>query len=187
MGELMKKNSIEIDNMIFDKYISNEEIKDRLSSLCEELNSYYKNKEPMVIGVLNGCIYFMMDMLDSCTFSYTIDFIKAKSYKGMKSDKLSVDYFLSDADFENKDILIVEDIIDSGKTMKYIYNKIKNCQPNDLKVITLLTKVEKIGKDIEIDWSAFEIENKFVIGYGLDYNNLFRNLKDIYKLNEKEK
>ena len=181
----MDCNEIKIDDLSFRKYISKEEISNRVINICEELNKYYKNKEPIVIGVLNGCIYFMMDILNKCDFSYRIEFIKAKSYKGMHSEKLNVDYFLSDKLLTGKDILIVEDIIDTGKTMNKIYNKILKCEPNDLRVITLLSKIDKINNKIDIDWSGFKIENKYVIGYGLDYNNLFRNLKDIYKLNEK--
>ena len=182
----MKDDKIIIDDLMFEKYILKNEINDRNIVLSKELNDFYKNKNPLIIGVLNGCIYFMMDILDLCNFDYSVDFIRAKSYKGMESTKLNIEYFSDKKLIKDKYILIVEDIIDSGKTISNIHKKLILCQPKDIKIISLLSKVDTVD-EIAIDWCGFKIENKYVIGYGLDYNNLFRNLKDIYKLNEKEK
>ena len=181
----MHKDKIEIDGLVFNKYIKENDIKRKIFSLSGELNKYYLNKNPLIIGILNGCIYFMMDLLKSVDFSYEIDFIKAKSYKGMKSDNLNIDFSIDSIDIKEKYILIVEDVIDSGKTITHIYDHIKSLNPKDIKIISLLTKVDKVDNRLSINWHGFKIGNNYVIGYGLDYNNLFRNLRDIYKVNEK--
>ena len=182
----MKDDKIIIDDLIFEKYILENDVYKRNVELSKELNDFYKDKNPLVIGVLNGCIYFMMDILNLCDFDYSVDFIRAKSYRGMESAKLNIEYFSDKKLIKDKYILIVEDIIDSGKTISNIYKKLSTCKPKNIKIISLLSKVESVD-EIDIDWCGFKIENKYVIGYGLDYNNLFRNLKDIYKLNEEEK
>ena len=169
-----------IDDMVFEKYIDQNSIQERVQELTASLNNYYKGKQPVVIGILNGCIYFMMDLLKETTFDYSIEFIRAKSYIGMKSSKLSVDLFSSE-NIKGKDVLIIEDIVDTGKTITKIYNKIKDLSPKDIQVATLLHKVDVNKSSIKISWIGFNIDDKFVIGYGLDYNSLFRNLKDIYK------
>ena len=174
--------NIKYKNHNFKKYLTENDLSQRTSELAEILNKLYKDKNPVIVGVLNGCVFFMMDLLKKCNFDYEISFISAKSYKGDKRGKLSVEEI--DQSFKNRDIIIVEDIIDSGKTIKEIYHKFNDMNPLTIKVITLLHK--NIAKDIDmIDClTAFNIENNFVIGYGLDYNNLFRNLKDIYIDNE---
>ena len=174
--------NIKYKNHNFKKYLTENDISSRISELAKILNKSYKGKNPIVVGVLNGCVFFMMDLLKKCNFDYEISFISAKSYKGSKRGKLSVEEV--DESFRDRDIIIVEDIIDSGHTIKEIYSRFSSMNPISLKVITLLNK--NIAKDIDmIDClTAFDIENKFVIGYGLDYNNLFRNLKDIYIDNE---
>ena len=174
--------NIKYKNHNFKKYLTENDIFERINELAEILNKSYKGKNPIIVGVLNGCVFFMMDLLKKCNFDYEISFISAKSYKGNKRGKLSVEEV--DESFCDRDIIIVEDIIDSGHTIREIYSRFSSMNPISLKVITLLNK--NIAKDIDmIDClTAFDIENKFVIGYGLDYNNLFRNLKDIYIDNE---
>ena len=166
----------------FTKHLTENNISERIKEIAEILNKSYKGKNPIIVGVLNGCVFFMMDLLKKCNFDYEISFISAKSYKGSKRGKLSVEEI--DESFHYRDIILVEDIIDSGETIKEIYSRFSDMNPVSIKVITLLHK--NIATNIEmIDClTAFDIENKFVIGYGLDYNNLFRNLKDIYIDNE---
>ena len=178
------KNII-INKINFKKYISSNEIEEEIIKLSMKLNKYYYGKRPTIIGILNGSIYFMMDLLKNIKFEYRIDFIKASSYKGTKSKKLSYDKILYEK-FQGKDVLIVEDIIDTGKTMNNIYNDLLNCKPNDIKVISLLDKSYKQRQlTFSLDWIGFNIIDKYVIGYGMDYNNLFRYLKDIYIEDEK--
>ena len=171
---------INYDKSTFEVYINNQKIENRIREISNELNIDFKDKNPIFIGVLNGCIYFMMDLLKNIEFDYEIDFVKVKSYIGMKQYEISSSLL----DFEylkNKNVIIVEDIIDSGNTINFLYNEIMKNDPKSCTVITLLKKekVKNFDKD-KINYFGFEIKNKFVIGYGLDINNLFRNLKDIY-------
>ena len=171
---------INYDKSTFEVYINNQKIENRIREISNELNIDFKDKNPIFIGVLNGCIYFMMDLLKNIEFDYEIDFVKVKSYIGMKQYDISSSLL----DFEylkNKNVIIVEDIIDSGNTINFLYNEIMQNNPKSCTIITLLKKekVKNFDKD-KINYFGFEIKNKFVIGYGLDINNLFRNLKDIY-------
>ena len=171
---------INYDKSTFEVYITNQKIENRIREISNELNIDFKDKNPIFIGVLNGCIYFMMDLLKNIEFDYEIDFVKVKSYIGMKQYDISSSLL----DFEylkNKNVIIVEDIIDSGNTINFLYNEIMQNNPKSCTIITLLKKekVKNFDKD-KINYFGFEIKNKFVIGYGLDINNLFRNLKDIY-------
>ncbi len=173
-----------IDSKVFIKYILEDEINDIVIKLSNELSEHYKDKSPLILGVTNGCIYFMMDLLKKVDFQYEIDFIKASSYQGTESMELSLDKIEFDK-FKNKNVLIIEDIIDTGKTMNKIYSDIIKCKPKDVKIITLLNKnTKKRDLQFQIDWIGFNIIDKYVIGYGMDFNNLFRYLKDIYIENE---
>ena len=164
----------------FEVYISKKDIQNRIKEIATQLNKDFQYKKPLFIGVLNGCIYFMMDLLKEITFDYEIDFVKVKSYVGMKQYEISSSLL----DFEylkGRDVIIVEDIIDSGNTISFLYDETLKHNPESCTIVTLLKKekVKNFAKD-KIDYFCFEIKNKFVIGYGLDINNLFRNLKDIY-------
>ena len=141
----MNNDKITIDNLVFNKYIKEQHIIDKISQLSTELNKFYYKKNPLVIGVFNGCIYFMMDLLKIVDFSYSIDFIQAKSYKGMKSGNLNIESSINSKQITDQYILIVEDIIDSGNTIKSIYSHIKKYNPKDIKIISLLTKVDQIS------------------------------------------
>ena len=173
-----------IDSKVFKKYLSSHKIHKIVIEISKELNEYYADKTPVIIGITNGCIYFMMDLLRKINFKYEINFINASSYRGTKSMVLTVDK-INSIDFKGRNILVVEDIIDSGKTMNKIYEDILRCNPKDIKVITLLNKNTKHRNlKFKINWIGFNIPDKYVIGYGMDYNNLFRYLKDIYIENE---
>jgi len=182
----MYKNRIKYDGMIFNKYIDCKDIESKVLGLSDKLNVYYKDKEPLIVGVLNGCIYFMMDLLRNFNFKYTINFLKANSYTKTYSGVLKLEE-LNKTLYCNKNILIVEDIIDSGKTIDTLYKQISLFKPKEIKIITLLNKYTNSEKhSFVINWYGFDIKQKYVIGYGLDYNNLFRYLKDIYIEDEKE-
>ena len=186
MKNIDKNNVIKHDGMIFKEYISSDKINARINDLAKELNIYYEDKEPILVGVLNGSIYFMMDIIKKLNFKYQIDFIKASSYKGTERMNLSTDLLLKEK-YKYKDILIIEDIIDTGNTMNKIYKDMHECDISEFRVISLLNKQNKLRKILfTINWIGFNIIDKYVIGYGLDYNNLFRYLKDIYIEDEKK-
>ena len=183
----LDKDIIIHDNMSFVKYIYHDDIIHKINDISTSINFYYKDKNPIILGVLNGSVYFMMDLLKCLDFPYEIDFVDIKSYRGM--ERSDIDFKHKDfSKYKDRDILVVEDIIDSGNTLSYLINHLNDNNVKNIRIVSLLKKkieYENIFK-YKIDWFGFEIKNKYVIGYGLDINNLFRFLKDIYILDEKK-
>jgi len=186
-------DNIKYKNYIFKKYISHEEIISRIKDVSKYINEEYADiatlskEKPIFLGVLTGSIYFMMDMLKFIDFDYEIDFIKIKSYLDMKQKNVVFEN-MDINNYKNRNVIIIEDIIDSGNTIDLLYNKVMDSNPQKCSIVTLLKKkkIKNFDED-KIDFYGFEIKNKYVIGYGLDINNLFRNLKDIYIKDGEEK
>ena len=176
----MSSNIISYENSQFVKYISKESIRKRNLEISHEINKKYIKKEPVILCVLNGAIYFTMDLVKHFKFSYKIDFVKIKSYVNMKQGEI-LSEIIDFKNLANEDVIIIEDIIDSGKTLAFLIEQLEIFNFKSLSIVTLLKKksVNNINNK-PIDWYGFEIKDKYVIGYGLDINNLFRNLKDIY-------
>ena len=173
---------LEIGDKIFTKYINHNEILERCSQIADTINSEYKNKDIIIIGILNGSYMFVSDLTKHIDIDCEITFMRVKSYDGMNSTNKINDILSCYENIENKHVIIVEDIVDTGNTISHLKNKLKNKNPKSIKVCTLLFKKDAYQhKDIP-EYIGFEIENQFVIGYGLDYNNKYRNLMDIYKL-----
>ena len=172
MSQILKNNLAEI--------ISPSSINLKVTEIANDINSRYCSKSPLVIGVLNGSFIFLADLVRCLNIDVEISFIKARSYNGkQKSDIIKFDFF----DFDNikgKDIIIIEDIVDTGDTVSKIRNKMIN-KANSVAVAAFLLKPNKAKINFEIDWVGFEIPDEFVVGYGLDYNQKFRNLKGIYQ------
>jgi len=170
----------------FKKFISNEKIKKIIKDICYKINTYYGDKEEIIIiCVLNGSVILLSEMLNHLTIKYKIDYIKLSSYKGgtKSSGKIELiqDIVLNT---ENKKILIIEDIVDSGSTLNYLYNKFNSTNCNDVKIFSLLFKSTKYKYSHKIDWYGMDIDDIFVLGYGMDYNFKFRGLLDIYYMLE---
>ena len=170
----------------FKKFISNEKIKKIIKDICYKINTYYGDKEEIIIVcVLNGSVMLLSEMLNHLTIKYKIDYIKLSSYKGgtKSSGKIELiqDIVLNT---ENKKILIIEDIVDSGSTINYLYNKFNSTNCNDFKIFSLLFKPTKYKYSHKIDWYGMDIEDIFVLGYGMDYEFKFRGLLDIYYMLE---
>jgi hypoxanthine phosphoribosyltransferase len=143
-----------------------------------------KEKKPLVIAVLNGSFIFASDLFKELTIEVEICFIKLASYKGTKSTGHVITAIGLDTDITGRDIIILEDIIDTGKTMNEFLPQITNQQPNSLKIAVLLHKPDATVFPIKIDYTCFSIPNKFVLGYGLDYDGLGRNIPFLYQLKE---
>ena len=170
----------------FKKFISNEKIKKIIKDICCKINSYYGYKEEIVIiCVLNGSVILLSEMLNHLTIKYKIDYIKLSSYKGGTKSSGKIE-LIQDivSNTENKKILIIEDIVDSGSTLNYLYNKFNSTNCNDIKVFSLLFKSIKYKYSHKIDWYGMDIEDIFVLGYGMDYEFKFRGLLDIYYMLE---
>ena len=159
--------------------ISESEIKKRVKVLANKINEDYKGKNPIFIGILNGCYVFMDDLLSEIELDVEVDFVKIRSYEGDSST--GTIKFRKDisADINGRDIIIVEDIIDSGFTINFLVNRLRNSGPKSVAVATALFKNEVAKLDFDVDYVGFEIPPVFVVGYGLDYNEKYRHLKDV--------
>ena len=166
--------------------ISKEDIKKRVKELAENISEDYKDKSPIFVGILNGCYVFMADLLREVSIDTEIDFVKIRSYEADSST--GTIKFRKDisADINNRHIIIVEDIIDSGFTINFLVNRLKNSGPKSVAVESILFKKEVAKIDFEVDYVGFEIPPEFVVGYGLDYDEKYRNLKDIMVLESKD-
>ncbi len=175
---------IEIDDKTFEPFINCSMIEKRIRLMGIQINVDYREKVPVFIGVLNGGFLFMADLLREVTISCETAFIKLSSYHGgTESTGEITEEFPLHFDIENRDVIIVEDIVDTGHTLNYLLNSFKSKKPASVKVATLLLKPAALKYEFsEIDLIGFEIANDFVVGYGLDYKGLGRNLRDIYRL-----
>ena len=159
--------------------ISESEIKKRVKALANKINEDYKGKKPIFVGILNGCYVFMADLLRELDLDIEVDFVKIRSYEGDSST--GTIKFRKDisADIDGRDIIIVEDIIDSGFTINFLVNRLRNSGPKSVAVATILFKKEIAKLDFNVDYVGFEIPPEFVVGYGLDYDEKYRQLKDV--------
>jgi hypoxanthine phosphoribosyltransferase len=182
-GEIMDK--IIVNNDVFVSMISEEEIKIRVKELANQISNDYKGKTPIFIGVLNGAFVFMSDLIKNLTIDCEIDFFKLSSYGDSKISSGNVRMLKElNCDVNGRDVIIIEDIVDSGLSIKYIEEIFSQYSPTSMKVCSLLMKPDSIKYNVKIDYIGFKIPTKFVIGYGLDYAQKFRNLKTIYVLSD---
>jgi hypoxanthine phosphoribosyltransferase len=149
----------------------------RVEELAREVDSWYPDDSPILIGVLNGAVVFMTELMQAMTVPVSIDFMAVSSY-GSSTQSSGVVQILKDLSIpiEGKDVLVVEDIVDSGLTLKYLLDYIGRRNPRSIRVVALLRKVKSSAHAVPVDLVGFEIPDEFVIGYGLDYAGLYRNL-----------
>ena len=166
--------------------ISENEIKDRVKKLGKKITKDYDGKKPIFIGILNGCYVFMADLLREVKLDVEVDFVKIRSYEGDSST--GTIKFRKDisADIDGRDIIIVEDIIDSGFTINFLVKRLRNSGPKSVAVASILFKKEVAKLDFEVDYVGFEIPPEFVVGYGLDYDEKYRHLKDVMVMEPKD-
>ena len=175
---------IQVNDKSFEVFINEAEISKEISSLADKINNEYQGKEVIFIAILNGAFMFASDLIKLITISCEISFVKVSSYNGTSS-KGRVDELIGlNAKIEGKHVIILEDIVDSGITIDKIKTLMSTEDPASVKVCTLLYKpMAFLGKK-EPDYIGFSIPNKFVVGFGLDYNEKGRNLREIYQLKE---
>ncbi|MDK9709689.1 hypoxanthine phosphoribosyltransferase [Acidaminobacter sp.] len=157
--------------------ISQEALAARVQELGQEISEKYKGKELLMIGVLKGANVFMSDLMRAVSVPIQIDFIAASSY-GSSTESSGVVRIVKDLDYsiEGKHVMIVEDIIDTGLTLKYLYDNFSARKPSSLSIISLLDKPERRKADIKVDYTGFIIPDEFIVGYGIDYAEKYRNL-----------
>ncbi|GMV77564.1 MAG: hypoxanthine phosphoribosyltransferase [Chitinophagaceae bacterium] len=176
------QNSITLHDKVFIPFISEEEIKEKIKNLAQQLKKDYDGKRPLFVAILNGVFMFASELFKELEIEAEICFIKLASYKGTKSTGHVITFIGLDADVTNRHVIILEDIIDTGKTLHTFLPQLYNQQPASLKVAVLLDKPEPRQFDIPVDYACFTIPNKFVLGFGLDFDGFGRNTKEIYEL-----
>ncbi|HEY4936927.1 MAG TPA: hypoxanthine phosphoribosyltransferase [Puia sp.] len=176
--------TLQIHDKIFKLYISEEDIQEKVRELATSLNFDYRDKNPVFIAVLNGAFIFAADLFKSLSIDAEISFIKLASYKGMKSSGQVLTAIGLDIEIFDRHVVILEDIVDTGKTLNEFLPQLWHQQPASLKIVALLHKPDATVYPLKVDYTGFEIPDKFVVGYGLDYNGLGRNTAAIYQLLE---
>lgn len=173
---------IRINKKRFERIISRTEITMAVERVAAKIKKDLKKKDPVFVIVLNGAFFFGSDLLKQLKFDCTYTFVKASSYKGSKSTgDVKFDLGFSDS-MKDKTIVIVEDIIDTGTTIEAIFKELKRIKPKQIKVASLLLKTDAYKKDIPIDYVGIKVPNRFLIGYGLDFDGAGRNLQHIYTM-----
>ena len=171
-------------NEISEILITEEEIRNKITELGKKISKDYKGKNLILVGILRGAVIFMADLARKISIPMVFDFIAISSY-GAETKSSGVVRILKDLDvnIKGKDVLIVEDIVDTGLTLDYLLRMLKSRKPASIKVCTFLTKTARRKVNIKVDYSGFDIPNKFVVGYGLDYAGKFRNVPYVFTLN----
>ena len=174
--------NIRVHDKEFEPYLTAKEIADKIQQMADNINRDYAGKKPLFIAILNGSFIFAADLFKSISIEAEICFIKLASYKGTKSSGQIITAIGLDTDIIGRHLVILEDIVDTGKTLNEFLPQLEHQQPASLTIATLLHKPEATLYPVKIDYLGFSIPNKFVLGYGLDYDGLGRNIKEIYQL-----
>jgi hypoxanthine phosphoribosyltransferase len=170
-------SATELERAVTDVLIRESDLQRRIGELGEEISNDYAGRDLLLVGVLKGAVFFMSDLMRSLTIPCEIDFMAISSY-GDSTDSSGVVRILKDLDIniEGRDVLVVEDIIDSGLTLSYLMRNLEAREPASLEICALLTKPERREIEVPVRYVGFEIPNRFVIGYGLDFAERYRNL-----------
>jgi len=170
-------SAAELEQAVTEVLIERDVLQGRIQELGAEISSDYAGRDLLLIGVLKGAVFFMADLMRNLTIPCEIDFMAISSY-GDSTDSSGVVRILKDLDIniEGRDVLIVEDIIDSGLTLSYLLRNLEAREPASLEICALLTKPERREAEVPVRYIGFEIPNRFVIGYGLDFGERYRNL-----------
>ena len=174
-------STIQVLDKTFEPYLKEAAIQEKITELAVQLNQDYAGKRPLFLSVLNGS-FFTADLFKQITIEAEVSFIKLASYKGTSSTGNVITAIGLDINVKDRHIIILEDIIDTGKTLHHYLPQLESMQPASVKIAVLLNKKEALIYPVQIDYACFDIPNKFVVGYGLDYDGLGRNSRDIYQL-----
>lgn len=175
-------NTIQVHDKKFVPYLSAAEIQERIRLLAEQISLDYAGRKPLFLAILNGSFMFAADLFRQVNVDAEISFIKIASYKGMRSTGNVVTTIGLEQEIHGRELIIVEDIVDTGKTLHNFLPTLQLQQPASLKIATLLHKPDATEFPLQLDYIGFSIPNKFVVGYGLDYDGLGRNYNAIYQL-----
>ncbi|OJU54921.1 MAG: hypoxanthine phosphoribosyltransferase [Bacteroidales bacterium 45-6] len=174
--------NVKIKDKEFALFIPETKILEQIGRVAEEINRDLADKNPLFVCVLNGSFMFAADLMKRVNISSEISFVKLSSYKGTSSTGKLKELIGLQEDIEGRSVVIVEDIVDTGHTMVSVIEQLKQKNPADVRVATLLYKPNALKVELKLDYVAMEIPNDFILGYGLDYDGYGRNLSDIYKI-----
>lgn len=180
----MDIKNITILDKEFTLYLSKQQIEDKISEIAKELTTRLADKKPLFLCILNGSFMFAADIMKNVNIPAEISFIKLASYEGTSSTGKISELIGLNKDIKGRTVVIIEDIIDSGLTMQHLLETLKEKDPENIIVTSLLVKPDNLKVDLDIDYCAFSIPDKFIIGYGLDYNGYGRNYPNIYVIKE---
>ena len=177
-------NTIKVKDLDFTVSIPREEIQKRVAELARQISKDMEGKNPLLIGVLNGSFIFAADLLREITIPCEISFVKLASYEGILSTGKVKEVMGLNEDISGRTVIIVEDIVDTGRTMRQMLDSLGVRRPASIHICTLFVKPDKLEEPLDIEYAAFSIPNDFIVGYGLDYDQQGRGLKEIYTLVE---
>jgi len=172
---------MKVKDLEFKKLIAASKIEERIAALAAEINHDYKDKSPILLPVLNGSFMFASDLMKELKIPCRVSFVKISSYSGTASTGQLKTLIGHEESLFNQDVLILEDIVDTGLTLQKIIEELRALGAKSVEAISLLRKAPAREKKIDVKYVGFDLENDFVVGYGMDYDGLGRNLKDIYK------
>jgi hypoxanthine phosphoribosyltransferase len=176
--------NVKLHDKVFKPFLTKEEISSAILRMAEKIQSDYEGMSPVFIGVLNGSFLIVADLVREFTGDCEVSFVKMASYEGTNTTGVVNELIGLNHSIENRHVVIIEDIVDSGNTVEKLVELMGKYNPASLKIATLLFKPKAYQKQIPIDYVAIEVGNEFLVGYGLDYDGLGRNLKDIYIITE---
>lgn len=175
---------VKIKDKTFRVSLPEAEILKRVKAVAEQINKDYEGRHPLFLAVLNGSFMFASDLMKEISLSCSISFVKLASYQGTMSTGKVHEVIGINEDLTGRDVIIVEDIVESGHTMVQMMDSLANRNPASVKICTLFFKPSKLEEDIKVDYAAIEIPDDFIVGYGLDYDQEGRNLRDVYTIVE---
>ena len=173
---------VKIKDKVFKTSIPEEKILEKIKIVADRINEDMKDKDPLFIAVLNGAFIFVADLMRMITIPCQISFVKLASYQGTTSTGKITEVLGINEDLNNRHIIIIEDIVDTGLTMKRMIETLGTRHPASVEICTLLVKPEKLQVDLDIKYAVMSIPNQFIVGYGLDYDQEGRGLRDIYTI-----
>jgi hypoxanthine phosphoribosyltransferase len=180
----MVKEVVKVHDKEFSLMIPAAEIQVRVADIADRIDTAYTGKDPLFLGVLNGAFLFMADLLRHITIPCELSFIKVASYDGTAATGRVRQLIGLEKEIAGRHVVIVEDIVDTGDTMRFLYEELAKARPASIRLATLLFKPAALQRDVQPDYVGFEIAPEFVVGYGLDYNGHGRNLNDLYTLKQ---
>jgi hypoxanthine phosphoribosyltransferase len=182
----MMQQPVRVHDKLFEVYLTETQILDKVAELGEQIVREFSDapKPPLLVPILNGSFIFAADLARACSIPLEVSFVKLSSYQGLSSTGKVNKAFGLGKEVEGRDVILVEDIIDSGKTLSAFIPQLEELRPRSVTTAALLVKPEALEHQVPISFKGFDIPNKFVIGYGLDYDEQGRNLRHIYQLKE---